>query len=144
MGRIREAQHSSRDEVKELLTEMFPKLKEEILFAYKEDFQEWFGMIFEMHKWMMYRDPKIVVKDLILLDSRVKEVENDLTKYEDVSPNHISVVEINGKRHLVDGFHRIGMAKKKSIETVSGVLWVKVPNPHGNCFLLKKELIKYL
>ena len=144
MGKIREAQHASRDAVRDLLIEMFPKLKEEILFAYKEDFQEWFGMIFEMHKWMMYRDPKIVVNDLILLDSRAKEVAEDLAGYEDVSPNHISVVEINGKRHLVDGFHRIIMAKKKSIKTVSGVLWVKVPNPHDNCILLKKELIKYL
>mgnify|MGYP000877741051 CR=1 FL=1 len=146
MGKIEQTLKKIKDDVKPLLDEMYPDLKEGIAFAYQDDFQEWFGMLFDMPKWQM-KSGLINIEKLIdsMSERRAIETSVGLEDYERITDfGYISVVDIEGEHHLIDGFHRVLVAKQRDLLQLKGVIWEKKSNNHPNCAKIRKLIINNL
>ena len=145
MGKIEQTLKKIKDDIKPLLIEMYPDLSEAISFAHQDNFQEWFGMLFEMHKWNAKAD-LIDIKDLILSNKRTEEVLKELEGYIEMTDfGYISVVSMEDGYHLIDGYHRVLLiAKEQEMLQLKGIVWSKGPNLHPNCAKIKKLIINNL
>lgn len=135
-----------RDEVKPLLIEMFPNMVAEINFAYEDNFQEWFGMLFELNKWLVHPGMIAIGGDqLVMSTSKLKETRAELESYEGLEDyGFISTVLIENEFHLIDGYHRVLKARDIGISQVRGCVWTKAKNVHPNCGKIKQLIIKNL
>lgn len=144
MIKINQTLMKIKDNIKPLLLEVYPNMQEEIEFAYQDNFQEWFGMLFELSKWQL-RPGMIDINLIEMSDSRIKEVSNDLKDYEGIKDyGFISAVEMDGNLHLIDGYHRVLVAKNIGISQIRGCIWQKNQNTHVNCDKIKKYIINNL
>ena len=133
-----------KDEVALLLREMYPELLEAIDYHKQENFQEWFAMLFEGHKW---KASTIIVdtKLIITSESRMDMVEQEIESYQGLPDlGYITIVPLEGEYHLIDGYHRFLLAKEREIDTLKAVLWTKTPNMHPNCQKIKQLIINNL
>ena len=146
MGKLLETLIKVKGEIKPLLLEMFPDCLEAIEAAYTDDFQEWFGMLFHMPSWRV--KPGLINLNKLITNPRLDKVSEVEVKDEgfddDMDYGYISVVEIGGDHHLVDGYHRVFIAQENGMEQLKGVIWKKYPNDHPNCSIIKKLILNAL
>ena len=134
-----------REKIKPLLLEIYPNMQEGIQFAYEDNFQEWFGMLFKLNEWQM-RPGMIGLKHLemskkLIIKARKEnqDREGDIEDY-----GYVSVVQIENDFHLIDGYHRVLEAQDEGMLQLKGVIWEKQPNYHENCAKIKKLIIDEL
>lgn len=133
-----------KDKIKPLLILMFPLCQKSIEFQYKDDFKEWFGMLFKLNNWNL-EEKSINISKLHLSKTQIKKSEIDLHLYEDIENfGIISTVEINNELHLIDGYHRVLIARQRGLEKLQGCVWSKIKNKHINCDLIKNLILKNL
>jgi len=141
MARINQTLMKIRDKVKPLLLEMYPNMQESIDFHWQEGYQEWFGMLFKLNEWQL-RPGMIDINDIEMSQSRTEEVTLELEAYEGIEDyGFISVVEMENRFHLIDGYHRVLVARNIGISQLRGCIWKKEPNTHENCGKIKKLII---
>ena len=144
MNKIEQTLMKIRDDIKPLLIEMYPKMSESISFHWQEGYKEWFGMLFKLNEWQI-RPGMIDINDIVMSETRTKEVELDLESYEGIEDyGFISIVEMEGSFHLIDGYHRVLVARNIGISQLRGCIWAKIPNPHVNCAKIKNIIINNL
>lgn len=130
-----------RDKVKPLLLEMYPNMQEAIDFHWQEGYQEWFGMLFKLNEWQL-RPGMIDINDIEMSQSRTEKVKVELEAYEGIEDyGFISVVEMENRFHLIDGYHRVLVARDIGISQLRSCIWKKEPNTHENCEKIKKLII---
>lgn len=146
MAKIEQTLMKIRDKIKPLLLEVFPDMKEEIEFAYEDNFQEWFGMLFDLHKWLVHPGMIAIGGDqLVMSTTRLKQARAELKDYEGLKDyGFISTVLIENEFHLVDGYHRVLKARDIGISQVRGCVWTKAKNVHPNCGKIKQLIINNL
>ena len=146
MAKIEQTLMKIRDKIKPLLLEVFPDMKEEIEFAYEDNFQEWFGMLFDLHKWLVHPGMIAIGGDqLVMSTTRLKQARAELKDYEGLKDyDFISTVLIENEFHLVDGYHRVLKARDIGISQVRGCVWTKAKNVHPNCSKIKQLIINNL
>jgi len=154
-----------KDQIKPLLIEIFPDCEEAINFQYEDNFQEWFGMLFKLEEWDLTME-EFWVQSLEMSESRIKKCKEELKSYEGLEDfGIISVVkmeheyigavplddgyfhespEMEIENHLVDGYHRVLIAKKRGLSKLKGCAWEKHPNDHPNCKKIKNLIINNL
>lgn len=138
MGKIRQTLIKIKEDIKPLLVEMFPHLEKQIQFAYEDDFQEWFGMLFDLKSWSMS-------SSTIGIEKFAKDSLADIRGYEGLKDfGYISVVLIEGDYQLVDGYHRVLVASQRGLLQLEGVVWEKKLNDHHNCEKIKQLIIDNL
>lgn len=147
MAKVIETLIKIKSRIADLLVEIFPNCKEEIEFACKDDFKEWFGMLFKLNEWQMRPGMIAIDKDSLVMSSTLlnkarEENKNNGNDIEDYG--FISVVIIDGEFHLIDGYHRVLIAQEKGIISLRGIIWEKKPNSHVNCSKIKKLIIDEL
>jgi hypothetical protein len=144
MKDIKKTLERIKDDLKVLLDDMYPNLKESIALAHKEHFKEWFAMLFEINKWHL-EGRLICVDKLILVDKLENKAKEELEDYqlmEDLS--WISAIEQSKELFLLDGYHRVLLAKERDLKELKGVVWRKEPNFHKNCTLIKNLIFNNL
>ncbi len=144
MTKIENTLRKIRDKIKPLLLEMYPDLSEAIESHYQENFNEWFGMLFKLHEWEV-KAGIVNIDELVMSQSKTAEVREELLDYEGLSDyGYISVVFLEGEYHLIDGYHRVLIARENEITHLKACIWEKVPNNHENCNKIKQLIIKNL
>ena len=128
----------------DLLIEMWPESAEQIKFAHDDNFKEWASMLFQLKIWDL--KPCIVeVQNLHMLESLKDTAEKELESYKDLEDyGYISVAKMGEDLHLMDGYHRVLLAKQRGTKLLDGALWVKAENNHPNCQKIKKLIINNL
>lgn len=133
-----------KDEIKPLLFEVFPDCAEAIEFQYKEDFQEWFSMLFNISDWTM-KMVDVDINKIYLNKNNESEARENLESYEGLEDYGIfSLVTIKGRFHMIDGYHRVLIAKKENISHIKCCVWEKTPNTHKNCDIIKQLILENL
>ena len=145
MGKIKQTLMKIRDKIKPLLLEMYPNMQESISFHHQEGYQEWFGMLFKLNEWQLR--PGMI--DIDNIEMSEKSINKALIENQDNTGiiedyGFISVVEMDGKFHLIDGYHRVLVARDTGISQLRGCIWKKEPNTHENCEKIKKLIIDNL
>lgn len=150
-------------EIYNLLSNMFPNAKEVIDYHFKDElgqpFAEWRRLIYEIDNYVL-TGPKMVNPDLIELDDET--ISDRQTKYNqyikdkeagkpaqyfrgnDTDPRSIdfsklppiTLIAVGGKYELVDGAHRIFLAKQAN-KPLKAYIWVKQKNTHPNVAKIK-------
>lgn len=144
MAKIEQTLMKIRDKIKPLLLEMYPDMSELISFHHQEGFQEWFGMLFKLNEWQL-RTGMIDIHDIEMSDSRITEVMGELDNYEGLTDwGYLSTVEMENKLHLIDGYHRVLIARNEGMSQLRGCIWKKEKNTHKNCGEIKKLIIENL
>jgi hypothetical protein len=146
MGKIEQTLMKIRDEIKLLLLEIYPNMVESISFHWEEGYQEWFGMLFQLNAWEL-RSGMIDINDIQMSESRTEEVRKEMTAecFKNIEDyGFISVVEMDNKFHLIDGYHRVLIAKDIGISQLRGCVWKKEYNNHKNCEKIKLLIINNL
>jgi hypothetical protein len=146
MGKIEQTLIKIKEEIKPLLIEMFPAMEEEIKFTCEDNFQEWFGMLFELQNWLVHPDMIAIGGDqLVMQTSKLKEARAELIDYDTLKDyDFISVVLMENEFHLIDGHHRVLKARDIGISQLRGCVWTKEPNNHKNCGKIKQLMINNL
>lgn len=150
-------------EIYNLLSNMFPNAKEVIDYHFKDElgqpFAEWRRLIYEIDNYVL-TGPKMVNPDLIELDDET--ITDRQAKYNqyikdkeagkpaqyfrgnDTDPRSIdfsklppiTLIAVGGKYELVDGAHRIFLAKQAN-KPLKAYIWVKQKNTHPNVAKIK-------
>jgi hypothetical protein len=133
MGKIKQILIKTKDRIKDLLIEMKPEMEKEIELAYKDNFNEWFGMLFQLDKFDL-RPGLIDINNIKMSKSKLKEAQSEMLLYENLRDLHyISMVQIGQEYHLIDGYHRVIKARKANIDVLKATIWTKVEhNDHKN------------
>ena len=144
MGQITQTLIKIKEDIKPLLTEMYPNLIELIDFVHRDNYQEWAGMLFNLIEWQI--SPELIdINTLTLSDIKSKKVAKELDDYVGMTDfGYISVVVMDGEQHLIDGYHRVLTAKEQGIRQLKGGVWTKEPNTHENCAKIKNLIINNL
>jgi hypothetical protein len=146
MEKIEQTLIKIKEDIKPLLIEIFPAMEEEIKFACEDNFQEWFGMLFELQKWLVHPSMIAIGGDqLVMQTSKLKEARAELIDYDTLKDyDFISVVLIKNELHLIDGYHRVLKARDIGISQLRGCVWNKAQNVHPNCGKIKQLIINNL
>ena len=129
--------------VESLLIEMYPNLSEAIAFHAIENQKEWFAMLFTLHKWQA--SSAVIDQNTIhTQEYREAAVLKEIEGYSDVDYGYITVVLMEGEYHLVDGYHRVFIARQEGVDKLKAVVWEKKPNNHPNCQKIKDLILKNL
>lgn len=133
MGKIEQILTKTKDRIKDLLIEMKPEMVKEIELAYKDNFNEWFGMLFQLDKFDL-RPGLIDINNIKMSKSKLKEAQSEMLLYKNLIDLHyISMVQIGQEYHLIDGYHRVIKARKAGIGVLKATIWTKVEhNDHKN------------
>lgn len=144
MAKINQTLIKIKDKIESLLLEMYPNMSESITFHKQEGYQEWFGMLFKLSEWQL-RPGMIDINDIEMSNSRTEEVKVELEAYEGIEDyGFISVVEMENRFHLIDGYHRVLVARDIGISQLRGCIWKKESNTHPNCAKIKNLIINNL
>jgi len=144
MADIKKTLIKIKDKIRPLLIEMYPNMVESINFHNQEAYQEWFGMLFKLNEWQM-RPAMIDINDIEMSESRTKEVQVELEAYEGIEDyGFLSFVEMEDRFHLIDGYHRVLVAREIGISQLRSCIWKKETNTHENCAKIKKLIIDNL
>lgn len=127
-------------QVADLLVEMYPHLHEAIRFHEKENFNEWFALLWDIHKWNL--DPIAIYTDHIsTIKTRVNAVAPTIDNYEGLKElGYFSLVMTDkNEYHLIDGYHRLALAKRRKIKFLDKVVyWHKGENSHTNSLKIRR------
>lgn len=144
MAKIEQTLMKIRDKIKPLLLEIYPDMSELISFHHQEGFQEWFGMLFKLDEWQL-RTGMIDINLIEMSDSRIEKIKDELEDYEGIEDyGYISTVEMENEFHLIDGYHRVLVARQQGLLQLKGCIWSKKTNTHKNCAKIKKLIIENL
>jgi|VirMetMinimDraft_7_1064189.scaffolds.fasta_scaffold125988_2 hypothetical protein len=133
-----------KDEVALLLRGMYPELLEAIEYHKQEHFQEWFAFLFEADKWQASTD-LINIRDIQTSATKSMAANRELETYQGLPDlGYMSVVLIDGKYHLIDGYHRVLLARERGFDALKCVIWKKELNMHQNCQKIKQLIINNL
>lgn len=122
-----------RDDIKVLLLEIYPELTEEINFAHRDYFQEWFVFLYTFYDWEIKKD-NIDLHKLEYQPLRMKKIYGKVESYRNLKElGPITTLYAEGhKLFLVDGYHRATVALERSITHIDGVVFFKKENLHPN------------
>lgn len=144
MANIEQTLMKIRDKIKPLLLEMYPGLSEAISFHWQEGYQEWFGMLFKLREWQL-RPGMLDINDIITSDTKELEARGELESYEGLEDyGFISAVEMEDRFHLIDGYHRVLIARDNGMLQLKACIWKKEENLHENCDKIRKLIIDNL
>lgn len=133
-----------RGQIMDLLIEIWPGQAEAIKFAHDDNFKEWAAMLFKLDMWQM--KPHVFDLDTLEMSQTTTEAAMaELESYEGLTDyKYITGVEIADDIHLLDGYHRVLLAKKRRVNSIPGVLWYKEENTHPNCAKVKRLILDNL
>lgn len=133
-----------KTELARLLTQMYPDMNEAIAYHTQENFREWFGILFDLHKWEA-TTTMIDIDTIQYVQSKMEVAKTEIDDYQGIEDlGYITVVTIESEYHLLDGYHRILLAKDREIDTVKAVVWKKGQNMHSNCQKIKQLILDNL
>jgi hypothetical protein len=140
MGIFGKTMEKISGQVADLLVEMYPNLDKVIRFHEEENFNEWFALLWDLHKWNL--DPISIYTDHIsVVKSKVKKIANTIDNYEGLEDlGYFTLVMTDeNEYHLLDGYHRLALAKRRDIKFIDkAVYWHKGQNSHPNCLKITR------
>lgn len=148
----------------DLLVEMYPEHREYLAYHYSgtgKHFNELVGILFDLPSWELRGPIEISPSEVYISERRnqimKEEYKNhlkggedsdffrfDRTKAKDVNFETlppITVVQPDDKYRILDGYHRVFLAKKAE-KSLTGYVWQKSSNNHPNAEKIRKLSLK--
>lgn len=143
-----------KDEIYELLLEMYPEHSDIIKYHYNFAFSEWFNLLYNLHLYTIDKQEFIPLDKILVFEDRKKQLDLEYENYKkgkslflkpsDIHLETITLIEKDGLYYIVDGYHRVYLARLNQKNSIKACIWKNKQNIHSNCRAIKNLIIEHL